>query len=50
MAKEAADHAEQAAEKSGYMQFDIENGRLIETVTDNVGVGFVMEEGRLYLL
>lgn len=42
--------SEQAAEKSGYMQFDIENGRLIETVTDNVGVGFVMEEGRLYLL
>ena len=42
--------SEQAAEKSGYMQFDIENGRLIETVTDNVGVGFAMEEGRLYLL
>ena len=42
--------SEQAAKKSGYMQFDIENGRLIETVTDNVGVGFVMEEGRLYLL
>lgn len=45
-----AEKAEQAAEKSGYMQFNIENGRLIETVTDNVGVGFVMEEGRLYLL
>ena len=42
--------SEQAAKKSGYMQFDIENGRLIETVTDNVGVGFAMEEGRLYLL
>lgn len=45
-----AELSEQAAEKSGYMQFDIEDGRLIETVTDNVGVGFVMEEGRLYLL
>ena len=49
-ASKFAELAEQAAEKSGYMQFDIENGRLIETVTDNVGVEFVMEDGRLYLL
>ena len=49
-ASKFAELAEQAAEKSGYMQFDVENGRLIETVTDNVGVEFVMEDGRLYLL
>ena len=45
-----AEKAEQAAEKSGYMQFDIEGGRLIETVTDNVDVKFEMIDGRLCLL
>lgn len=48
--RKSAELSEQAAEKSGYMQFSIEDGRLVETVTDNVGVEFTMEEGRLYLL
>lgn len=49
-AKYYAEKAEQAAEKSGYMQFGIEDGRLIETVTDNVDVKFEMIEGRLCLV
>lgn len=42
--------AEQTAAESGYMTFDIENGRLIETKTDNVDVEFAMIDGRLCIV
>ncbi|MGN0405341.1 MAG: hypothetical protein ACI4F1_08975 [Bariatricus sp.] len=49
-AKESADHAEQAAAESGYINFNIEDGRLVETRTDNVDVEFAMIEGRLCIV
>lgn len=45
-----AEQAKQCASQSGYMSFTIENGRLIETVTENVEVNFSMIEWRLFLL
>ena len=42
--------AEQTAAESGYMTFDIENGRLIETKTDNVDVEFAIIDGRLCIV
>lgn len=45
-----AEAAEHSAAKSGYITFDIEDGRLIETKTENVGVDFEMVEGRLYIV
>ena len=47
---EEAVAAEQTAAESGYMTFSIENGRLIETKTDNVDVEFVMIDGRLCIV
>lgn len=45
----ALQQAKQVAEKNGYFYFGIENGRLIETRTDNVSqdIKFTVENGRL---
>lgn len=47
----SAEQAKQVAEKNGYVHFEIVNGRLIETRTDNVSedMNFALEEGRLIL-
>lgn len=42
--------AEQTAAESGYITFDIEDGRLIETKTDNVDIEFAMIDGRLCIV
>lgn len=44
-----AEAAQQVAEKNGYIYFDIENGHLFETRTDNVDedMTFTIEDGRL---
>lgn len=45
---EAADHAEQAASRAGYMDMEIVNGRLIYRHTDNVtDVDFALVDGHL---
>lgn len=50
-AEHYAEAAQQVAEKNGYLYFCIENGRLMETRTDNVeeDMIFTIEEGRLIL-
>jgi hypothetical protein len=47
----SADRAEQAAVKNGYLYFDVVNGHLIETRTDNVNddLTFSIKNGRLEL-
>lgn len=48
-AEKSAEHAEQAAKESGYIQFLIIDGRLIEIRTENVNVNFELREGRLVI-
>lgn len=48
-AEKSAEHAEQAARESGYIQFLIIDGRLIEIRTENVNVNFELREGRLVI-
>lgn len=48
-ASKSADRAEQVAQKAGYLDVEIVNGRLIYTRTDAVDVDFYLEGGRLIM-